>query len=55
MQWGEMLGHGCRILFPHSSPTTRLLLPGSSSEQDKELQGVHMLHMEVPPAARPPS
>lgn len=54
MQWQEMLGHGCRTLLPRSSPTTRLLLPGSSSEQDKELQGVHMLHVEVPLTARPP-
>lgn len=54
VQWQEMLGHGCRTLLPRSSPATRLLLPGSSSEQDKELQGVHVLHVEVPLAARPP-
>lgn len=54
VQWGEMLGHGCKALLPHSSPATRLLLPGSSSEQDKELRGVHILHVEVPLAARPP-
>lgn len=54
VQWGEMLGHGCNALLPCSSPTTWLLLPGSSSEQDKELRGVHMLHVEVPLAARPP-
>lgn len=54
MQWEEMLGHGCRTLLPHSSPATQLLLTGSSSDQDKELRGVHILHVEVPLAAKPP-
>lgn len=36
VQGEEMLGRGCRTLLPR-----RLLLPGSSSEQDEELQGVH--------------
>lgn len=53
VQWGKMLGHGCKSLLPHSSPATWLPLPGSSSEQDKELQGVLILRMEVPLAARP--
>lgn len=54
VQWEEMLGHGCRTLLPRISPATQLLLPGSSSEQDKELQGVQILHVQVPLAARPP-
>lgn len=36
MQQGKMLGHGRRALLLRSSPTTRLLLAGRSSEQNKE-------------------